>query len=90
MVPFISQVYLGSTSDPMLTKNCGFFDKLDGMSGVSVIANRGFTAKEALAKLGVELNLPQFMEGHTQLPADEVERGRSIASLRIHVERAIG
>ena len=90
MVPFISQVYLGSTSDPVLTKNCGFFDKLDGMSGVSVMADRGFTVKEALAKLGVELNLPPFMEGRTQLPADEVERGRSIASLRIHVERAIG
>lgn len=30
------------------------------------------------------------MEGRTQLPADETKRGRSIASLRIHVERAIG
>ena len=30
------------------------------------------------------------MEGCTQLPADEMERGCSIASLCIHVERAIG
>ena len=30
------------------------------------------------------------MEGRHQLPADEIQRGRSIASLRIHVERAIG
>ena len=30
------------------------------------------------------------MEGRQQLPAEEVSEGRSIASLRIHVERAIG
>ena len=38
-------------TDPVLTQNCGFFDKLDGMSGVSVMASRGFIVKEALAKL---------------------------------------
>ena len=89
-ISFILQVYLGSISDRVLTQNCGFFDKLDGMSGVSVMADRGFTVKEALAKLGVELNLPPFMEGRTQLPAYEMKRGRSIASLHIHVKRAIG
>ena len=30
------------------------------------------------------------MEGRKQLPPKEVEEGRRIASLRIHVERAIG
>ena len=30
------------------------------------------------------------MEGRKQLPAEEVQEGRNIASLRIHVERAIG
>ena len=30
------------------------------------------------------------MKDHGQVPADEMQRGRSIASLRIHVERAIG
>ena len=30
------------------------------------------------------------MEGRGQFPPDEIERGRSIASLRIHVEQAIG
>ncbi len=30
------------------------------------------------------------MEGRQQLPAEEVQAGRKIASLRIHVERAIG
>ena len=31
-----------------------------------------------------------FMEGRAQLPAKEVQEGRRIASVRIHVERAIG
>lgn len=30
------------------------------------------------------------MEGRQQLPPEEVQRGRTISSLRIHVERAIG
>lgn len=89
-ISFISPLYLGSVSDPALTKDCGFIEKLNGMSGISIMADRGFTVKEELSKIGVELNLPPFMEGRGQLPADEMQHGRSIASLRIHVERAIG
>ena len=37
---------------------------------------------------GVRLNILPFMENRQQLPA-EVQCGRGIASLRIHVERAI-
>ena len=36
------------------------------------------------------MNIPPFMEGRKQLPASEVREGRKIASVRIHVERAIG
>ena len=36
------------------------------------------------------MNIPPFLEGRQQLPTEEVKRGRQIASLRIHVERAIG
>ena len=38
----------------------------------------------------MELNIPPFLDGRQQLPAHEVKRGRHLASLRIHVERAIG
>ena len=54
------------------------------------MADRGFTIKEMLKDVGVELNIPPFMEGRKQLPSKEVEQGRHIASVRIHVERAIG
>ena len=52
------------------------------------MADRGFTVKESLSRLNKELNLPPFMEGRGQLPPEEMQQ--AIASLRFHVERAIG
>ena len=54
------------------------------------MADRGFTIKDMLKELEIDLNIPPFLEGRQQLPATEIEAGRRIASLRIHVERAIG
>ena len=54
------------------------------------MAYRGFTVKYQLATVGVSLNIPPFMEGHKQLPAEDIFRGRQRASLRIHVEHVIG
>ena len=68
----------------------GILQKLEGKDGISVMADRGFTIKDQLKEINVELNIPPFLDGRQQLPADEVKRGRQIASLRIHVERAIG
>ena len=53
------------------------------------MADRGFTMKDTLKELDIELNLPPFLQGQEQLPP-EVQKGRKIASLCIHVERAIG
>ena len=50
------------------------------------MADRGFTIED---NQGIGLNLPPFMDGRSQLPANEIQRGRSIASLRIHVERGM-
>ena len=87
---FISPVYVGAISDVELTRLSGFLDVLQGKSGISVMADRGFNIKDLLKDIGVELNIPPFMEGRQQLPPQEIETGRRIASLRIHVERAIG
>ena len=54
------------------------------------MADWGFTVKDMLKEIGVELNIPPFMEGGKQLPAMEVQEGRQVACVRIHVERAIG
>ena len=89
-VCYISPLYVGSISDVELTRVSGFIQKLEGRSGISIMADRGFTIKDQLQEIGVDLNIPPFLEGRKQLPAEEVKKGRQIASVRIHVERAIG
>lgn len=51
------------------------------------MADHGFTIKDQLD--AIRGNMPPFMEGHTRLPAEEVQKGCKIAALRIHVERVI-
>ena len=84
-ISFVSPLYVGSISDVELTRVSGFIESLNGKNGVSVMADRGFTIRDQLSTLGITLNIPPFMEGRSQLPANEVKRGRKIASLRIHV-----
>ena len=87
---YISPVYVGSISDVELTRTCGFLTALSDKPGISIMADRGFTIKDMLRDLNIELNIPPFLDGRRQLPPQEVESGRKIASLRVHVERAIG
>ena len=89
-ISFISPVFVGSISDVQLTSSSGFLVALEDKPGISIMADRGFTIKDSLNKLNIDLNLPPFMEGKSQLPSKQVSEGRKISSLRIHVERAIG
>lgn len=54
------------------------------------MADRGFTVSNMLEEKAISLNIPPFMENRQQLSTEEVQLGRKIASLHIHVERAIG
>ena len=89
-ISYVSPLYVGSISDVELTRICGFLTKLEDKPGISIMADRGFTVKDMLEKLAIRLNIPPFMEGRQQLPSEEIEAGQKIASLRIHIERAIG
>ena len=86
-VTFISELYPGSISDKELTRRSGLLDLLE--SGDSIMADRGFDIEEDLALLGIRLNIPPFLKGKKQLDAKELVETRRIASLRIHVERAM-
>ena len=46
--------------------------------------------KDTLNDIGVELNIPPFLEGRSQLPQEDIKKTHHMASLRIHGERAIG
>lgn len=74
-------------SDKAITNESGILDLLD--DGDNIMADRGFDIKDILPP-GVDLNLPPFKGKRDQLTAQEVEDTARIASVRIHVERAIG
>lgn len=86
-VTFVSKLFCGSISDRQLTKRSGLLELLQ--SGDSVMADRGFNIQDDLTPLGVRVNIPPFLSGKQQLEPDELVETRRIASLRIHVERAM-
>ena len=57
--------------------------------GDSLMADKSFDIEEYLIPLGVRLNIPPFLRGKTQFDHSELIQTRRVASLRIHVERAM-
>ena len=86
-ITFISELYAGSISDREIVERSGILDLLFN-EGDDVMADKGFTIKDLLP-LGVSLNIPPFLGQSQQMPAEDVVKTQVIASLRIHVERAI-
>lgn len=88
-ITFISQLYDGSISDKEIVNRCGILQKELWEEGDSVMADRGFNVQKEFSKLGVILNIPSFLAGRDYFTKSEVTESQTIASVRIHVERAI-
>ena len=58
-------------------------------SGDSVMADRGFDIQDDLTLINIKLNIPPFLKDKDQFTELEMVQTRRIASLRIHVERAM-
>ena len=86
-VTFISQLYTGSISDREIVIRSGFLAQ-EFNEGDSVMADKGFTIQDLLP-LGTSLNIPPFLGQFEQMSPENVIRTQQIASVRIHVERAI-
>ena len=84
---FIGQLYTGSISDREIVERSGFLN-LPFSKGDTVMADKGFTIDDILP-LGVSLHIPPFLGMSDQMAAEDVIATQEIASLRIHVERAI-
>ncbi|XP_063444514.1 uncharacterized protein LOC134725000 [Mytilus trossulus] len=89
---FISDLWTGNISDRSITERSGFIDLIE--KGDHVMADRGFLIKDLLLSKGATLNMPPFTRPckHGKgrcLTAKEIKESKSIASLRIHVERSI-
>ena len=87
-INFVSSLHLGNISDKRLTIECGVLETLQ--RDESIMADRGFDIGDDCASRQIGLNIPPFWYCRGQLSANEVISTRRIASLRIHVERAIG
>ena len=83
---FVSCLYAGRTSDKKITNDCGILNLVE--PGDEIMADRGFDI-EADIPSGVLLNIPPFVNGQPQLSAEDEAKTRKIASVRVHVERAI-
>ena len=85
-ITFLSRLYSGCISDMHITEQSGLLNKLD--EGDDVMADRGFNIRHLLLTHKCTLNIPAFSHGK-RLSMKGVKRSRRIASVRIHVERAI-
>lgn len=86
-VTFVSSLYTGAISDKEITRCSGILDLLE--NGDSVMADKGFDIEDLLRGRGASLNLPPFLEDRRQFSQTEFLNTKTIAKLRIHVQRAI-
>ncbi|XP_077537592.1 uncharacterized protein LOC144149813 [Haemaphysalis longicornis] len=86
-IMFVSKAYGGRASDKFITRDSSVGDYL--VPGDEIMADRGFILDDELQVQGIKLNTPAFTKGKKQLTEKEVTETRRIASVRIHVERAI-
>ena len=92
---FVSQCFGGRISGRELVQRSGFWGKTDvGQerfeAGDAIMAVKGFDIGELLKSRKLKLNHPPYLRDKKKFSNDEVVGTRRIASLRTHVERAIG
>ena len=88
VVSFVSESWGGRVSDKYLTEHYGILNKL--LPGDIVLVDRGFDIANSVGAMQAALRIPAFTKGKSQLSATEDEQTRTIANVRIHVERVIG
>ena len=86
VISFLSSLWGGRISDKEITTRSGLLDLLE--PGDSVMADRGFDI-ESIMPAETDVNMPPFLRENVQFDEKDLIRTRRIASLRIHVERAM-
>ena len=84
---FVSPGFSGNASDRFTVEHSRFLDKLK--PGQRILADRGYTARDLLARKQAFLTIPSFLGCTGKLSGEEAVQMRKIASVRIRVENAI-
>lgn len=84
---FISPGMGGRASDKCIVKDSGFLSHIN--DGDVVMADKGFLIEEDLIGVGAKLAIPPGKRGQSQMTRRQLTQTKTIANLRIHVERAI-
>ena len=91
----VSQLYTGSIYDKQIVTRSGFLVVLSGKKelsdlndGDSIMADKGFYIED-LKKVGLQLNIPPFLEEKSQFNENEVIKTHTIAKHMINVERPL-
>ncbi|XP_048755127.2 uncharacterized protein LOC125666055 [Ostrea edulis] len=89
---FVSKFWSGNISDRKITIESKYLNHIS--PGDEVMADRGFQIRDLLTLKGAYLNMPPFTHEKRNgkgrvLTSKQILETRKIASLRIHVERAI-
>ena len=72
-----------------IVRGSGILDERFWQPNDNVAADRGFTIDEELKQSNVNLNIPAFLDGRSQLTKAEVKESETIALVQMHVEQAI-
>lgn len=87
LITFLSKGFSGKSTDSFITNQSGFLDLIE--PGDFILADKGFPRiKSELQQRKCTLVMPPFAF-NPQFEREEVLEGYAIASVRIHVERAI-
>ena len=86
-ITFLSDCYGGRKTDKFITQDSGFYGNLE--RDETVMADRGFTIQEELLHHHCHLVIPPGKRAKSQMTESECLKTKTVANLRIHVERAI-
>ena len=63
LVSFVSEAYVGSTSDRQICERSELMTKPMISAGDSIMADRGFNVQDLFANRNVHMNIPSFLKG---------------------------
>jgi len=86
-ISFLSSVWGGRASDRHIVLNSSFMSTVEPYDQYMV--DRGFNIREDLLTKYADLIIPPGARGKEQMSGADVNKTKSIANLRIHIERAI-